>query len=185
MPDLTKVEPLFEYELDPMFRGKPKKQLRPVKIAGETWLCVSQAPAYVRRRLCRVPEGITPKAFSFDQGAQRLTIRFDGGEEEVVINTRTGAPLTGSERTVPHLHLWKKLSGRPFTDVWQNTMDAMKRREQQEAAAQGQPAPSETGASDESIPRRNGRWLWLALGALVLGGGLAAALRWRRATAAR
>lgn len=206
VPDLTDIKPIFEYELDPMFRGQPLKEVRPVKVGAETWLFTSRSPSYAGDRLCRVPDGVKPVAFQRDEEQQRLRIEFDGGEEPVVINTRTGAPLTGSERTVPHLHLWKKLAGRPFTDVYQNTLDWMAR---EKAADQGKPgspqsAPTNPGnppegvapqntlsqkpqtaaQSGESIPGRKPWWLWLVLGVTALGGSIVAVLRWRRGAAA-
>lgn len=199
VPDLTDIKPLFEYELDPMFRGQPLEEVRPVKVGVETWLFITRSPTYAGRRLCRVPDGVKPAAFKYDQEACRLTIRFDDGEEDVVINTRTGRPLTGSERTVPHLYLWKKLSGRPFTDVYQNTLDWMARKK---AADQGKPGspqsapgnppegvapqntlyqkPQTAAQSGESIPDRKPWWLWLVLGATALCGSIVAVLRWRR-----
>lgn len=201
VPDMTHIKPLFEFELSPMFKGQPLEEVRPLKVGDETWLFTSRSPSYAGRRFCRVPDGVKPTAFTYDQEARRLTIQFDNGEEPVIINTRTGAPLTGSERTVPHLHLWKNLSGRPFTDVYQNTLDSMAHKK---AAAQGksglpQPAPvspvnppegiapqnqlsqkpQPTAAPGESIPRRNVWWPWLVFAALVVSGSVAAVLRWR------
>ena len=73
-------------------------------------------------RLCRVPPG-SNLSFEYDLEARRLKIRFGGDEEPVVVNTRTGKPVSGSERTVPQLYLWKLLAGRPFTDTWQQMVE--------------------------------------------------------------
>jgi len=202
VPDMTAIEPIFKFEVSPMFKGQPPEEIRPLKVGGETWLFTSRSPSYAGWRFCRVPDGVNPVAFKYDQEARRLTIRFDGGEEDVVINTRTGAPLSGSERTVPHLYLWKKLSGRPFTDVYQNTLDWMARQKAADQGKSGSPqsAPTNPGnppegvapqntlsqkpqtaaQSGESIPGRKPWWLWLVLGVTALGGSIAAVLRWRR-----
>lgn len=117
-PDLS-GESLYEFILDPVFGGIPNKVL-PLKVVDETWLFSHHTgnPRRVGGRLCRLPDGVTVSSIGFDMDVRRLTIQFDGGEEPVVINTRTGWPVSGSERTVPHLHLWRKLAGRPFTDVY-------------------------------------------------------------------
>ena len=122
-PDLN-GKSLYDFILDPIFKGIPNKVL-PLKMGDETWLFSHHTgnPGRVGRRLCRVPDGSTVSSIKFDMDARRLTIRFDGGEESVIINTRTGLPVSGSERTVPHLHLWQKLAGRPFTDVYQQILE--------------------------------------------------------------
>ncbi len=62
-------------------------------------------------------------SFVHDLEARRLTIRFASNEEPVVINTRTGLPVSGSERTAPHLHLWQQIAGRPFSDSYKEVIE--------------------------------------------------------------
>ena len=115
------VESLYD------FRISPDSGLRDVialTLGAETWLFSHpHGIENVGRRLCRVPEGETISYIENNQDAHRLTIHFGAKEEPVVINTRTGMPVSGSEKTVPHLHFWKRIAGRPFTDFYQKMMD--------------------------------------------------------------
>jgi len=117
-PDLS-VPSLFEYK----YKTSSDVSLSVISlvVGEETWLfrqAIRNNHFDGLKRLCRVPEGNHP-TFEFDNKSSRLIIRFDGGEEPVVFNTRTGKPVSGSERTVPQLHLWKRLAERPFTDFWE------------------------------------------------------------------
>lgn len=68
-------------------------------------------------RNARVPEGATPR-FRTEDGKQTLIIEFDGVEDEPVrVNIAQAFPLSGSELTVPHLHLWRRLTDRSMFDM--------------------------------------------------------------------
>jgi hypothetical protein len=123
-PDLTKVASLYDYKLG---GSGPIHSVIELSAEGETWLFGSRLArdskiigerGRVDRRLCRLPDGKLPVSIVHDEAERLMTIRFGNGEEDVVINTRSGMPVSGSERTVPHLHQWFKLAGRPFTDVY-------------------------------------------------------------------
>lgn len=80
--------------------------IRQIRLGNETWLFNRSA------RIVRVPEGATPRWHTEDE-KQVLVIEFDGVEEEPVrVDIRQSFPLSGSERTVPHLHLWRSLTKR-------------------------------------------------------------------------
>ena len=166
-PDLS-GEALYEFTLSPMFEKKPNKVL-PLKMGDETWLFSHHTgnPSRVGRRLCRVPLGTTVSSINYDMESRRMTILFEGDEEAVVINTRTGLPLSGSERTVPHLHLWKKLSGRPFTDVYKQILERQQGKRVEldrsrstvpavDTAEAGQDQPMKRNGMNEASPERSG-----------------------------
>lgn len=120
-PDLN-LEPLFTYVNSSMLRARPCGVI-PLQVNDETWLFSHYIGSNkVGGRLCRVPPG-SKLSFEHDLETRRLKIYFGGDEEPVVINTRTGKPVSGSERTVPQLYLWKQLAGRPFTDSWQRMVE--------------------------------------------------------------
>lgn len=120
-PDL-KMEPIFTYVNSSMLRARPCGVI-PLQVNDETWLFSHYIGSNkVGGRLCRVPPG-SKLSFEHDLEARRLKIYFGGDEEPVVINTRIGKPVSGSERTVPQLYLWKQLAGRPFTDSWQRMVE--------------------------------------------------------------
>ncbi len=120
-PDLT-VASLYDYKLSA--DSSSTHSVIPLRVNGEDWLFSHVKGAKeVGRRLCRVPDGMMPTSFEHDLERRRLTIRFAGNEEPLVINTRTGLPVSGSERTAPHLHLWLQLAGRPFTDSYQEVLE--------------------------------------------------------------
>jgi hypothetical protein len=80
--------------------------IRQIEIDGESWLFQRSF------RIARVPEGATPR-FRTEDGKETLVIEFDGVEEEPVrVNIAQAFPLSGSKRTVPHLHLWRSLTDR-------------------------------------------------------------------------
>lgn len=120
-PDFN-VEPLYKYVHSTMLSARPCGVI-PLQVNDETWLFSHFIGSRrVGGRLCRVPPG-SNLSFEYDLEARRLKIRFGGDEEPVVVNTRTGKPVSGSERTVPQLYLWKLLAGRPFTDTWQQMVE--------------------------------------------------------------
>lgn len=85
--------------------------IRQIEVAGETWLFQRSF------RIARVPEGATPRFRTEDEKAT-LVIEFDGVDEEVVrVNIAQAFPLSGSERTVPHLHLWRSLTDRSMFEL--------------------------------------------------------------------
>lgn len=118
-PELS-APPLFTFKLEARFS---EWAVSLFDLGDEKWLF-----AYVPQkrgtltRLCRVPKGSSPSSFTHDVERGVNIIRFGPGEPDVILDSRSGCPLSGSERTVPHLHLWKKLSGRPFTDNYQLLM---------------------------------------------------------------
>lgn len=206
-PNLN-VASLYEYVLDPAFKDSPCKIL-PLKVGDETWLFShSSGDERVGRRLCRVPKGMEPSSFQYDPKTRRLTIVFNGNEEPVVINTRTGRPLSGSERTVPHLHLWKRIAGRPFTDFWQELTEQYQgktiERDRMMTTVpaimeQSKDAPSRLSASDreanegqrktnrsdagslniaEEQRARRSWWLFMLAGVFLLTLGLIFFLKW-------
>ncbi len=85
--------------------------LSEIEIDGERWL-------FNRRfRLARVPGGATPR-FRTEDEKETLVIEFDGVDEEPVrIDVRQLFPQSGSERTVPHLHLWRSLTDRSMHEM--------------------------------------------------------------------
>ena len=96
--------------------------IRQIEIEGEKWLFQSIF------RIARVPEGATPRfrmeyvpgetLGTGDVEEEILVIDFEGVEEEPVrILVRQAFPLSGSERTVPHLHLWQSLTDRSMLKV--------------------------------------------------------------------
>ena len=112
-------DPLLRYQIS---EGGPKSAVSIAEIGDERWVVLNadqtSRSTYSRgiyRRVCRVPPGAPPVSVSLDQGARILTVRFPDGEPDVVFDNRNGVPLSGSERTVPHLHLWEQFAGRPFT----------------------------------------------------------------------
>lgn len=152
VPNLTASKSLRDFKLG---SDGPEYSVVALPLKEGTWLFSCRLPAsyaipvangVVDRRICRLPGGKMPTSITSNDDARRLTIRFGGGEEDVVINTRSGMPLSGSERTVPHLHLWKKLAGRPFRDAYQEMLDGMARRK---AAGQGDPASDQVQAEEE------------------------------------
>lgn len=158
VPNLTSAKSLCDFKLG---SDGPKHSVVALPIPEGIWLYGCRLPAsyswpvangQVDRRICRLPDGKMPTSITSDDDARRLTIRFGGGEEDVVINTRTGMPLSGSERTVPHLHLWKKLAGRPFTDSYQEMLDRIARRK---ADAQGHPDSDQVQAPSKPEPSDN------------------------------
>lgn len=120
---------LYKYELDPNF--SIHADIISLAVDEEVWLFshYSSKPDRVGRRLCRIPDGLEIASISHDMESRRLTINFTGEEEPVLINTRSGFPVSGSERTVPHLHLWEKVAGRPYTDSFQLAVEAQQGRE--------------------------------------------------------
>ncbi len=91
--------------------GGKIRSIREVEIDGEKWLFRS------RFRIARVPEGATPRFRTEDQ-KETLVIEFDGVDEEPVrIDVRQLFPQSGSERTVPHLHLWRSLTDRSMHEM--------------------------------------------------------------------
>jgi hypothetical protein len=188
-PDLTSAKSIYDYNLGP---DGPPHSVIVLPINGETWLCSCRLPSSDRNlpgasgsidtRLCRMPAGKMPTSIAHDLKTRRLTFRFGGGEEDVVINTRTGMPVSGSERTVPHLHLWMKLSSRPFRDAYQEMLDGTVPRMVVAApsATPATPPPvnePQARVRDQAAVRRP----WIVIGA-ALGLALAAfiALRPRR-----
>jgi hypothetical protein len=158
VPNLTASKSLCDFKLG---SDGPEYSVVALPLKEGTWLYSCRLPASyaipvangeVDRRICRLPGGRMPTSITNDDNARRLTIRFGGGEEDVVINTRSGMPLSGSERTVPHLHLWRKLAGRPFTDSYQEMLDGMARRK---AAAQGNPDSDRVQAPSKPEPSDN------------------------------
>ena len=152
-------------------------------VSSETWLFSTvRNSGRVGRRLCRVPDGRIPTHVEHDADARRLTIRFDGEEEVVVINTRTGLPVSGSERTVPHLHLWRTLAGRPFTDFYQQSLEAKRGgRESLELSRttvaamdsddRTPPSSLKEEATDEFMDGEDSQSrVWLVAGVLVVAG---------------
>jgi len=86
--------------------------IRQIEIDGGKWLFYG----FSKTRIARVPEGATPR-FSTEDKNQILVIEFEGTEEEPVrIDMRQGFPLSGSKRTVPHLHLWRSLTDRSMLE---------------------------------------------------------------------
>ena len=187
-PDLN-VASLHDYKLSAFSSSTHSVIL--LRVDGEDWLFSHvKGTKAVGRRLCRVPDGILPTSFEHDLEARRLTIRFAGNEEPLVINTRTGLPLSGSERTVPHLHLWLQLAGRPFTDSYQEAIEQKEGSTNthrlrmttvpvvtkgvvngevgQESRAAGIPPRKATvgkiedASRDEAIGRRS--WVWVTVG---------------------
>lgn len=184
-PDLH-VKAIHEYPLDEG-EGQPRRAVIPLKVRDETWLFFRLTGRNLVR-LCRCPGGTLPSSFEDDVDGERLTIRFDGESEPVVIDTNTAIPVSGSERTVPQLHLWKKLAGRPFTDNHRLQMENavghtgpmpatdMTRRTVPVAvpatpAGTGVQPEAGSGKGASSSPRGSG-YLW----ALVAAGGVVVAL---------
>lgn len=100
-PIVAKVERIGDFEV----------AIRQIEINNEDWLFFSHF------RIARVPEGATPR-FSTETNKQILVIEFDGVEEEPVrIDVRQAFPLSGSKRTVPHLHLWRSLTERSIFET--------------------------------------------------------------------
>jgi hypothetical protein len=86
--------------------------LRRIKIEKAEWLFFSHI------RIARVPEGATPK-FRTEDEKQVLVVEFEGVVEEPVhVDVRQGFPLSGSIRTVPHLHLWRSLTNRSMDECF-------------------------------------------------------------------
>lgn len=95
--------------------------IRLIEINGENWLFQRSF------RIARVPEGATPRFHleyvngdtlgAGDVDEEILVIEFDDVEEEPVrILIRQAFPLSGSKRTVPHLHLWRSLTDRSMLE---------------------------------------------------------------------
>ena len=175
-PDLTSAKSLYDYKLG---ADGPPHSVIVLPINGETWLCSCRLPSSytnlpgatgsIDTRLCRIPDGKMPTSIVHDMGAQRLTICFGGGEEDVVINTRTGMPVSGSERTVPHLHLWMKLSGRPFRDAYQDLLDGTV--PQMVVAAPSATPGTPPTANEPRVPARGQtavRKPWIVIGAALI-----------------
>jgi len=81
-------------------------QIRVIEIGENKWLFNNRA------RLCALPHGATPKV-STDEIREFIHIEFEGSDEmPVVISNRTSHPVSGSERTVPHLYLWESITAR-------------------------------------------------------------------------
>lgn len=149
--------------------------LRMISIDGVTWLFEGRA------RLCILPEGATPR-FSTIDNREFVKIEFEGVDEEpVVVSNRFGHPISGSERTVPHLHLWKSLTSRPMGAATPDTRPEKATAaptEEEPARSSPQPnaaSPSEAGHSTGSPVL----WITLGVGAVILAG--AAWLRRHRA----
>jgi len=120
-PDLNAAS-LYDYKLSA--DSSSTHSVISLRVNGEDWLFSHvKGTKAVGRRLCRVPDGMMPMSFVHDLEARRLTIRFASNEEPVVINTRTGLPVSGSERTAPHLHLWQQIAGRPFSDSYKEVIE--------------------------------------------------------------
>jgi len=115
------IESLYDYRFA---AGSGLLAVIPLSVGGETWLFLHpQGSGNVGRRLCRLPDGVKPSFIEHNQETRRLTILFGENEDPVVINTRTGMPVSGSEKTVPQLHFWKRIAGRPFSDFLQEMKD--------------------------------------------------------------
>ena len=178
-------QPLFRFRLEP---GDEPELVSAVELWGEKWL-FARVPSnpYNLWRLCRLPSGTILRAIEHDMQRRRLTLRFGEGEPDVMIDSRGGQPLSGSERTVPHLHLWKKLSGRPFTDNYQLLMiegapdhtgpTPTKDLIRTTVPAAAPPPPEGTGsrpeagsgkAASSAPPGPGSIWAWVAGGAVVV-----------------
>ncbi len=126
-----KIDQPSLYDFHYSSNSSTPKEVIQLPISDESWLFAKskEDSKRVGSRLCRVPKGLKVADISHDMESRRLTIQFVGNEEPVVINTRSGLPVSGSERTVPHLHLWKKISGRPYTDFYQRMMELREGRQ--------------------------------------------------------
>lgn len=117
IPELEKHPVASEIQSFVKGYGKYSIPIRQIEIDGEQWLFQG------RFRIARVPKDATPRFHlenvpgeSIGTGNDEeevLVIEFDGVEEETVrILVRQALPLSGSKRTVPHLHLWRSLTDR-------------------------------------------------------------------------
>jgi len=144
-----KVQSLFDFKLTTQFERS--LEIIPLRVEDETWLFSHETgSSNVGRRLCRLPAGFSP-TFRYDIAGRRLFISFGQLDEPAVINTRTGMPVSGSERTVPHLRLWQELSGRPFTDSWQDEVERV-RGENSECDRTKTTVPAEIEPKHRAIP---------------------------------
>jgi len=162
-PQAWEREVVAEVELSNLTRTA---SVRKIAINGATWLFRN------RTRFCIIPDGATPQ---FSTTPDLVTIKLDGtGEEHVVISNRHGHPISGSERTVPHLHLWKSLTSRPMGAATAETK--AEKSSPAERGDQREAPPPETQTSDPPSVAGGHRWLWFAVGGAVI---LAVALRRR------
>jgi hypothetical protein len=193
-PNLTSAKSLYDFKLGP---DGQQRSVIALPMAGETWLVgcrlpssfktLPQATGNIDFRICRLPDGKMPASIAHDVDARRLTIHFDGGEEDVVINTRTGMPVSGSEQRVPHLHFWMKLSGRPFRDIFQEKKDgkvptmvvAAPKMPESPPAEISSTSPTASQAPAPKQPTATGIWILIGT-ALVLALAAFMALRSRR-----
>ncbi len=146
--------------------------VRVVNIAGANWLFEG------RQRLCIVPGGATPRISTFDN-REYVRIEFEGSDEEpVVTSNRHGHPLSGSERTVPHLYLWKSLTSRPMGAATPDTRPEKATAVPAEGERSGT-SPRANASASAGRGHSTGSptlWVTLGVGAVILAG---AAWRWR------
>ncbi len=132
-PSAWEAEPMTEV---PLPASDLKSPIRLIEIDDVVWIFKNRA------RLCRLPNGATP-VFDTSENHGLLTIGFpDHNEDPVVIDNRTSRPVSGSSKTVPHLHVWESL-GSPRKKAPDDSDDAIN--------ATGNPV-AENPAVDEDGP---------------------------------
>ena len=188
-PDFEALEPLFQYGIP---QSDSLRNVYQIPVGEDQWLVVAiPGHDFFMFRICKVPAEVEPINFSYDEELRRLYVEFSGDEEDVVWISRFGMPISGSERTVPHLHKWLAFSGRPYRDsdpdeyprvirIPDEELAALKAsaRANQRETAQSRQAGRDPGGTDEPKQWNGSMSLWLAIVigvALLSGVGVAVA----------